>query len=207
MAQPVCWVISRCGADRDDEIVRHFERWDDGLNTPCPRRRRLLSAAIAGLSFHLFWGCNASDVAASRLLGQRLPTRDFAALDGKRQVLGPALGPCLINFWATWCPPCRQEMASLNRFYKAFQSRGLGLFSISVDEDINLLREFLLAVPLAFPVLLDAGGLNARRYYQVSGFPTTLLVGRSGQITDVWVGERNWDDAAIHQACTSLLDL
>jgi peroxiredoxin len=166
--------------------------------------RRLLIKALAALPL-AFSGCGDSAVPA----GQRglLPSGALDRLDGGQVELGLSSGPCLINFWATWCRPCRAEMASLNRLFNDFRPKGLGVFAISVDEDIHLVREFILQLPLSFPILLDPEGKRARRDYGIIGFPTTFLVARNAMVKDVWVGERNWDASAVRVACEALCQL
>lgn len=121
---------------------------------------------------------------------------DLPVLDGGAIRLGASALPCLINFWATWCPPCRSEMASLNRLYRDYAARGLGIFAASVDEDIHLVREYVRQSPLAFPVLLDSGGKLASQL-GVPAYPTTLLLDRAARVSSVWVGDRDWDAADI----------
>lgn len=119
---------------------------------------------------------------------------DLPVLDGEAIRLGARALPALINFWATWCPPCRAEMASLSRLFGDYAARGLDIFAISVDEDIHLVREYLRRSPLAFPVLLDGGGKLASQL-GIAAYPTTLLLDRDARVSSVWIGERNWDAA------------
>jgi thiol-disulfide isomerase/thioredoxin len=121
---------------------------------------------------------------------------ELPVLDGGLFRLGDASFPCLVNFWATWCPPCRAEMASLNRLHRDFASRGLGIYAVSVDEDTHLVREYVRQSPLEFAVLLDSGGKLASRI-GIAAYPTTLLLDRSARVSSIWVGERNWDAAEI----------
>jgi cytochrome c biogenesis protein CcmG/thiol:disulfide interchange protein DsbE len=97
--------------------------------------------------------------------------------------------PVVVNFWTSWCPPCREEMPALQRVYQAYQERGaviLGLNSTIQDE-----REAALAFAaeqgLTFPILLDEGG-EATRLYQVRALPTTFFIDSQGIIQDVIAG-------------------
>ena len=137
--------------------------------------------------------------------GLPLPAVDLLALDGSSYRLAPGIGPCLINFWATWCPPCRAEMASLNRLYGRFSARGLAVFGVSVDEDLHLVREYLLKEPLDFSILLDPGAKAATGKFGIGGFPTTLLVDRQGLVRESWVGERDWDALPVQSAVATLI--
>lgn len=165
-------------------------------------QRRRLIRSLAALPWVLS-ACDDSGAGAGQ--GRLLPSAVLDRLDAGQVELGVSSGPCLINFWATWCQPCRAEMASLNRLFNDFRPKGLGVFAISVDEDIHLVREYLLQFPLSFPILLDPGGKQARKGYGINGYPTTLLVARNAVVKEVWVGERNWDAAAMRVACDALI--
>jgi thiol-disulfide isomerase/thioredoxin len=169
-------------------------------------QRRLLIKSLAALPLVLS-ACDDGRELKNQFAGQLLPSGVLDSLDGGRVDLGGLSGPCLINFWATWCKPCRLEMASLNRLFNDFRPQGLGVFAVSVDEDIHLVREFLLQLPLTFPILLDPGGKRALRDYRIIGYPTTFLVGRNALVKDVWFGERDWDASAVRLACEALCQL
>jgi peroxiredoxin len=97
-------------------------------------------------------------------------------------------------------------MPSLNRLYQEHLARGLKVFAVSVDEDVHLVREFLIKVHQDFPILLDPGARVAKQVFAVSSFPTTLLVDRGNRIRDVWVGERDWDAVPIRDAIKVLFE-
>lgn len=105
--------------------------------------------------------------------------------------------PLLINFWATWCPPCRAEMADLKALHAELGPKGLQLLAISVDTDRNLVREYLRREELGFTVLVDDDQQWSASALRLPGFPTTFLVGRNGIVLDVWVGPRTWADPAL----------
>lgn len=112
----------------------------------------------------------------------------------------------LLNFWATWCPPCRAEMAGLERLYRRLQGAGLALFGISIDDDVNLVREFVLQNGISFPILHDRSGALTQGRLALRSFPTTILVGRNGLVSDVVIGERRWDASPTLDAVRSLLE-
>lgn len=137
--------------------------------------------------------------------GMSLPSLELPLLDGRGHRIGESSAPSLINFWATWCPPCRAEMASLDRLYKAYAARGLRVIAVSVDEDAHLVREFVRQTSLEFLILLDQGGAVAARQFGVSMFPTTFLINRQARVSDIWTGERNWDDTTIRTSVSQLI--
>ena len=91
--------------------------------------------------------------------------------------------PLLLNVWATWCDPCREEMPSLEQLYREYQERGLRVVAISIDDDgqAELIREFVREHNLTFDVLHDPRG-GIMRQYPVRGVPQTFLISRRGQI-------------------------
>jgi peroxiredoxin len=86
----------------------------------------------------------------------------------------------LVNFWATWCPPCRKEMPDMDALYKRFRSQGLVVLAIS-DEEEALVRKFLGEHPYSFPILLDPGGETGKAY-QMQGVPNSFVYDRGGKI-------------------------
>ncbi len=87
----------------------------------------------------------------------------------------------LVNFWATWCPPCRKEMPDLNVLYQRFKDRGLVILAIS-DEEASVVKPFIATQQkVTYPVLLDPGGKVTERF-QVQGIPKTFIYGRDGKL-------------------------
>src|SRR5205085_6791889 len=82
----------------------------------------------------------------------------------------------VVNFWATWCPPCVAEMPSLERMHRALGAEGLVVLGVSVDEDEGAVREFVARHGVSFPILRDPGG-RAAAAYRTTGCPEPLLVG------------------------------
>jgi peroxiredoxin len=155
-------------------------------------RRRLLGV-IAGAPWLL--SCQPDNFVNSDVLkGKPLPDFSLPDLSGNLKSSFDFKGrPLLLNFWATWCAPCRAEMASLENIHREFKPSGLSLIGISVDEDLNLVREFLLQEGIGFDVLSDPKSLVSASVFGVSALPLTLLIGRSGVVQRVELGERQWD--------------
>lgn len=100
-----------------------------------------------------------------------------------------------VNFWATWCAPCREEAPSLERLYQTLHAEGFEVLGISIDaeQDEGAVEAFRREFGLTFPIPRDP---HKRVYgaYQVSGVPETFLVDRSGRVLERFVGPQNWDD-------------
>lgn len=100
-----------------------------------------------------------------------------------------------VNFWATWCPPCRDEAPSLERLYRRYAPSGLEVLAVSIDEPAALeaVQTFVKELDLTVPVLLDPERDTYRRY-QATGVPETFVVGPDGRVVERLVGPREWDD-------------
>lgn len=103
----------------------------------------------------------------------------------------------LINFWATWCPPCRHEMPSMNRMWKKIKGKGVQVFAVNVGEDADTIFEFLGSYPVNFPLLMDHDGTIVKKY-PVTGLPTTYIVDPEGKVVYRAVGSREWDDPKLY---------
>ena len=99
----------------------------------------------------------------------------------------------VVNFWATWCPPCVAEMPSLERLHRALGAQGLSVIGVSVDEDEGALRRFVERAGLTFPILRDPGGRTAVRAYGVRAYPQTVVIDIGGRVKEHWPGPAEWD--------------
>ena len=105
----------------------------------------------------------------------------LTSLDGQRWTLRSLRGKVvLVNFWATWCPPCRKEMPDLDALYKKYKNQGFVVLAIS-DEQPGTVRSFLAKHKVAYPVLLDPGDLIHKRF-GVDGIPKSYLYDRDGRL-------------------------
>jgi peroxiredoxin len=108
---------------------------------------------------------------------------DFALteLRGKKWTLKELRGKVvLVNFWATWCPPCRKEMPDLETLYKQFKDQGLVILAIS-DEDADKVRPFVAEQKVTYPILLDPGR-KVNELFQIEGIPKTFVYDRAGKL-------------------------
>ena len=113
--------------------------------------------------------------------------------------------PVLINIWATWCYPCREEMPSMNALYKDYSVKGLAMLAIATDTGGKpVVAPFLQAYGLTFPVLLDPQNMVGTQL-QVSGLPTSYLLDKRGRVTDVVIGARDWNSRQIRHLIEQLL--
>jgi len=145
--------------------------------------------------------------AAGGRAGFAAPDFSLPALDGTTRTLAAQRSKAvLLNFWATWCVPCRTEMASIERLYQRYRDRGLEVLAVNLDILSTAgVEAFVTEVKLTFPVLLDPQW-SAARTYRVVGVPTTYLIDRAGRVVVRETGARDWDDAMTHAAVTKVLD-
>jgi len=132
---------------------------------------------------------------------------DFSVslLGGKTLELKGQRGkPMLINFWATWCAPCRDEMPAMERLYLKHRERGFMLLAVSVDTDAALVKPFLEKYRLTFPVALDAK-MDLANTYGVRALPASFLIDRNGYLTALALGPRAWDNRAAHALIEAML--
>lgn len=112
-----------------------------------------------------------------------------------------------VNFWATWCAPCRQEAPSLERLYRTLHAEGFDVLGISIDapEDDPAVEAFTAEFELTFPIPRDT---HKRVYgaYRVSGVPETFLVDRQGRVLERFVGPQDWDDPRYARAIRKALE-
>lgn len=98
----------------------------------------------------------------------------------------------LLNFWATWCKPCEDEMPAMERLYRSLAGTDFELVAVSVDEDQTAVVSFVKRLGLSFPVLWDSTQ-SVTAAYQTFRFPESLLVGRDGVVLERYVGPKEWD--------------
>lgn len=111
----------------------------------------------------------------------------------------------LINFWATWCPPCRFEMPSMNQLAKQFKDRKFTIIAINLQENESQVRQFVDSMELTFPIWLDRKGTVANRFY-VTGVPETWLIAPGGRPVGKMNGSRDWNAPEVIRTMKRLLE-
>jgi peroxiredoxin len=111
--------------------------------------------------------------------------------------------PVFVNFWATWCPPCREEMPAMERLWRAQKARGLVMVAVSLDTDPKVVAPYVKEHGLTFPVVFDPK-LEIANAYGVRALPATFLVDREGNLQALALGPRAWDNKASHSLIQAL---
>jgi len=167
------------------------------------------SPALTGINMKIFMSiCMtlllnlAGNVQAAEMLtpmGSKLLASDFSLQDteGKTHRLSDYRGkPVIINFWTTWCPPCREELPSMNRAWHQLEQEGIAMLAINMGEDEDTIFVFSADYPTDFPILMDQTG-EVIEQWPVKGLPTTYVVAPDGTIAYRAIGSREWDDAEL----------
>ena len=122
------------------------------------------------------------------------PNFTLKSLSGKNLKLSEMTGNVvLINFWASWCGPCREEMPLLNALHKKYEPLGFTVLGVNVEEQTDLARGFLNDFPVDFPVLLDKKN-EVSKLYNVIAMPTTVVVDRDGNMRFIHKGYKRGDE-------------
>ena len=147
----------------------------------------------------LLLGCDTEPMAPQ--LGQSVSQVELPEVDGDMQALAQLRGKTLVlNFWATWCAPCREEMPALQRLSDQLDPQHYQVIGVTVDRDLNLVREFMLKYQISFMQLSDSSMAVASDQLSIQAYPTTLIVGPQGRVDQVVVGPRSWDEPDYYQS-------
>jgi peroxiredoxin len=142
------------------------------------RSTRTLLACLSALLL----GTAASIAAAATAVGSPAPDFTLRVLDGPNLRLQEQRGKVvLVNFWATWCGPCRKEMPHLNRIADKYRSSGLVLLGINVDDDARNAADLAAKLGVKFPVLFDTDK-KVSKLYDLNSMPSTLVIDRNGRV-------------------------
>jgi cytochrome c biogenesis protein CcmG/thiol:disulfide interchange protein DsbE len=166
---------------------------------------RILQAGV-GLLLLVFVGVLYSAIHERVVnVGDSAPNFSIMASNGKEMTRSNFGGKVLLlNFWATWCQPCVQELPSLDRLAQRFKSRGLVVLGVSIDKDEAAYRQFLTRFRLAFPTARDPEQKINLDYGTVQ-YPETYIIDSSGKVIDKVVGAANWTDDRMIEHVQSLL--
>jgi peroxiredoxin len=134
--------------------------------------------------------CGESGAAVPQGINKGNRARDFTleTVDGEKISLQDYVGKAvLINFWATWCPPCRAEIPDIQATYEARQGDGFVVLGVNVEESRATVEQFMGDIEMTYPVLLDERG-QVLRMYRINGLPMSVLVDQEGVIQARHVG-------------------
>lgn len=141
-----------------------------------------------------------------RLMKKPIPAPGFSLEDmnGNKHDLKDYRGRVVVvNFWATWCPPCREEMPSMEKAWEKLQKNNIAMLAINVGEDADTIFTFTADYPVTFPLLMDRDS-SVIKAWPVRGLPTTFVIDKQGRIVYRVIGGRDWNSPEMVQM---LIDL
>ena len=149
--------------------------------------RKVIAASVAALSLSL-------PALAGSSSGGPAPAFTLASRAGQDVSLAQYKGNVvMINFWASWCGPCRQEMPLLESIYKKYNKMGFTMLGVNVEPDSNAANDWLKATPVSFPILYDRDS-KVSKLYDVGGMPSTVIIDRSGKVRVLHRGYKPGDE-------------
>ena len=142
----------------------------------------------------------------SKMEGKLAPAFALPLLGGGTLNLDEYRGKVVfLNFWATWCPPCEEEMPSMQKLYEHFKGTDFVMLTVSIDEKKELVEPFMKRLGLNFPVAFDPKN-EVGEQYGLTGVPETFLIGPTGIIMHHMVGPGDWFNESIVGAFSTLLE-
>ena len=152
---------------------------------------RKASALVAVVLVFGLTACSGGEPpAGTRPPSKRPAAPDFSLKDLKGNVVSLAQfrgKVVFLDFWATWCPPCRMSMPAVQKFHREYADRGLVVLGLSVDEDTSGVAEFVARMGVTYPILL-VGDSGVDAHYGVSAVPSFLLIDKKGRVAQGWMG-------------------
>lgn len=167
----------------------------------------LVGAVILAVVFGIVWMQSAKYELLA--VGKQAPDFVLTDLNDKPQRLSDFRGKVVfLNFWATWCKPCREEMPSMEVLHKNFEKDGLVILAVSIDRVTTTkdIPPFIKGMNLTFPVLIDSWGKTDKPYKRM-GVPETFIIDRDGVIREIVIGPRDWTRLDSLEILTKLLNV
>ena len=139
--------------------------------------------------------------------GLPAPNFTFPGLDGKMVSLTDYKGKVVfLNIWATWCPPCREEMPSMERLYQKLKDEDFIILAVSIDTSgAKAVAPFVKDYKLSFPVLLDDKG-KSQSLFSTTGIPESFIIDKEGVLAQITIGPRDWDSPSVIQFLRQLIE-
>jgi peroxiredoxin len=143
---------------------------------------------------------------ADELIGKPAPDFTLRTLDGKPFTLSSFKGKVvLVNFWVSWCPPCKDEFPAMNRLYNKYKGKGLVIVGVSMDGNKKAAQGFLKGAPVDFINVSDPDLKVSRKKYKVFSQPMTFLIDKNGKLVKKYFGEVDWMNDEVQREIAGLL--
>jgi peroxiredoxin len=152
--------------------------------------KSLLVTAVVLSGAAVSWQASAADAIGQPAPSFQLPLRGGSTVLGLEQLRGQVV---MLNFWASWCGPCREEFPLLDQMYKKYKGMGFTMLGVNVEPESKDAEGFIAKTPVSFPIVFDKAS-TASKLYQVEGMPSTVLVDRKGVLRWVHRGYKAGDE-------------
>jgi peroxiredoxin len=150
-------------------------------------------------------GCDRPGGGADIAVGQVVPDFTLKDMEGRSVTLSDYRGKVVfLNFWATWCPPCREEMPAMERLNAVFEGKDFVMLAVNTEKDIETVRAFLKQSPHSFTVLLDQQA-TVQNLYGVFRFPETFLLDKEGRLVERFLGARDWSSVEFMKRISTMV--
>lgn len=160
---------------------------------------------LKNLTITLVLASGLSSIVSAAEVSGRAPDFTLKQLKGSNLKLSELTGSVvLINFWASWCGPCREEMPLLNALHKKYEPLGFTVLGVNVEEQVANAEGFLDKFPVDFPILLDNKN-QVSKLYEVIAMPTTVVVDRDGNMRYLHQGYQSGDEAKYRKMVKKLV--
>ena len=148
------------------------------------------------------------DVKEGLEVGEMAPDVTLLALDGIEYRLSDFRGQVVfLNFWASWCGPCRAEMPSMQEMYEEYGKDGFIILAVDVGEDSETVQRFMNELALTFPAFLDENKEVYKEYNKSNGIPQSYIIDRQGIIREYIPGSKDWDTLQARSTVLRILGL
>lgn len=139
-------------------------------------------------------GCEQTEFAFDQLtIGDPFPDLSMTTLKGESVSFNSLQGQVvLLNVWATWCPPCRRELPSLEKLEQILKEQPFSVVGLSIDDDVDLVLEYLSDQGVTYNNYVDLGGQETNEKLGIVAYPHTFLIGKNGRLVERYAGERTW---------------
>jgi len=163
-------------------------------------------AVLAVIGVLFFYGQNSDQRKKIIREGDRAPEFSLLSLDGKTISLSSQRGKVvMVHFWATWCPPCVEELPTLERLYRAYIGKDLEILAVNIDEGgAGAVEQFMKKNRFALPVLLNPDQSVAREYGTFK-FPETYIIDREGIVRRKIIGAADWTSPAAQKVILAMV--
>jgi thiol-disulfide isomerase/thioredoxin len=156
----------------------------------------------------LLSGCPGGPPPSSVVIGEQAPEFTLLNMEGEQVSLSDFRGQVVvINFWATWCPPCREEKPTMEQLYQQKKDDGLVILAVNVEENPHqVVSQYLLQNSYSFPILLDGFKAEVQGLYGVFRYPESYIIDRDGTVVEHIIGGRDWMQNPTYRLIESLLN-